>query len=371
MKLLLLVLLSPTIVFSQYKLHIEVTDSTRHKGDTLFLAGSFNGWNPHDVSFRIVPDKTGSYVYENPSKPGMYEFKVTRGSWSNVEVTRTGNQIQNRFLRISGDTSIRIYVGGWDDDFPHQKKPVPSSASKNVKVTDTAFFIPQLDRRRRIWIYLPPGYATSGSSYPVLYMQDGQNLFDNATSGFGEWGVDEFLDSTIGSPKKQYIIVGIDNGPKRLTEYNPYDSKQFGMGEGDKYVDFLVQTLKPFIDQRYRTKPSKKNTAVAGSSMGGLISFYAVLKYADIFGAAGIFSPAFWTASGLDNDIKIKAKKIRSKLFFYAGGKESENMISDMRKVETQVKSLSKSKIVEVIDDDAHHNEAAWRKHFPEFYDWL
>ena len=172
--------------------------------------------------------------------------------------------------------------------------PLPEkvhTASFNVKVMDTAFFMPQLNRTRRIWIYLPPSYRATKIYYPVLYMHDGQNLFDNATSYSGEWGIDEYLDSIFTLGKKEVIVVGIDNGlSKRMNEYNPYSFRQYGKGEGDEYVDFLVKNLKPFIDKHYRTLPGKKDTYIAGSSMGGLISLYAVLKYPAVFGGAGIFS---------------------------------------------------------------------------------
>jgi predicted alpha/beta superfamily hydrolase len=112
--------------------------------------------------------------------------------------------------------------------------------------------------------------------------------------------------------------------------------------------------------------------------MGGLISLYAVMKYPTVFGGAGIFSPAFWTASGLEKDVNKMTKKMRSKLFFYAGGKEGDRMIPDMKKIEADIKALpayrtgrSSAKIYKRIDPDAKHNEAAWRKYFPKFYKWI
>ncbi len=105
--------------------------------------------------------------------------------------------------------------------------------------------------------------------------------------------------------------------------------------------------------------------------MGGLISMYAVIKYPKTFGGAGIFSPAFWTASGIYEDVQQLSKGVRSKLFFYAGGKEGDKMIPDMKRAEALIKQHSRSKVKEVIDIDAKHNETAWRKHFPEFYNWI
>jgi len=202
-------------------------------------------------------------------------------------------------------------------------------------------------------------------------MHDGQNLFDNATSYSGEWGVDEYLDSIFKKGKKEVIVVGIDNGlNKRMNEYNPWEFQNFGKGEGDQYVDFLVKDLKPFIDKHYRTLKNKSNTFIAGSSMGGLISLYAVLKYPQVYGGAGIFSPAFWTASGIDSTVIADAKKVNSKLFFYAGGKEGDSMVPDMKRIEKEIKERSSSRIREKIDEDARHNETAWRKYFPDFYAW-
>jgi len=149
-------------------------------------------------------------------------------------------------------------------------------------------------------------------------MHDGQNLFDEATSGFGEWGIDEYLDSLFLKGGRESIVVGIYNGSnKRMNEYNPYYFAQFGNGEGKEYVDFLVKTLKPYIDKHFHTFTDKENTFIAGSSMGGIISLYAVIKYPLVFGGAGIFSPAFWTADGIDKDVNLLSSKVNSKLFFY------------------------------------------------------
>jgi predicted alpha/beta superfamily hydrolase len=253
-----------------------------------------------------------------------------------------------------------------------QVKDIQHTVSKNVTVIDTAFFIPQLKRTRRVWIYLPESYNASRlKKYPVLYMHDGQNVFDEATSFAGEWGVDEALDS-LTEKTKECIVVAVDNGgDKRMNEYNPYDHKKFGKGEGDKYVDFLVKTLKPFIDKKYRTLKDRPNTFIAGSSMGGLISLYAVLKYPKIFGGAGVFSPAFWVAPALYNEIKKKTGAVNAKVYFMAGGQESETMVQDMLKAFDAMRKLSKSKMTTVIRSEGKHNEATWRKEFPEFYNWM
>ena len=151
-------------------------------------------------------------------------------------------------------------------------------------------------------------------------MHDGQNLFDNATSYSGEWGIDEYLDSIFTLGKKEVIVVGIDNGlSKRMNEYNPYSFRQYGKGEGDEYVDFLVKNLKPFIDKHYRTLPGKKNTYIAGSSMGGLISLYAVLKYPE-FSEEQEYSPRLSGPHRVLTALLFQKQKILMQDYFFMPG---------------------------------------------------
>ncbi len=347
--------------------------SAFHSSASFFITGSFNGWDPGNKEYTFQPGTNGVAVITLMLQAGSYQYKFTRGSWEEVETDANGKNIINRSLILSSDTTIHIEIAGWADDFEQEVFPEKKhTASQNVSIIDTAFYMPQLHRKRRIWLYLPPGYNTSKEMYPVIYMHDGQNLFDNATSFAGEWGVDEYLDSISSSGKKAAIIVGIDNGmAKRMAEYNPYTFQQFGKGEGSQYVDFLVKNLKPFIDKKYRTLKNKQNTFIAGSSMGGLISLYAVLKYPKVFGGAGIFSPAFWTARGIDSMVRSHAASLTSRLFFYAGGKENNSMVPDMKRIVSEIRQYSTSKTKVVIDSEAQHNEASWRKYFPQFYEWL
>jgi len=341
-----------------------------HPSDSgLYIAGSFNGWNPQDKNYHFRKNENGSYFFETRLADGMYEFKITRGSWDKVECKKGGADIQNRFLKLSSDTAIVLDIEEWADRFV--KKPRVSTASKNVRIVDTAFVIPQLKRVRKVWIYLPPGYNNSQKKYPVLYMQDGQNVFDDSTSFAGEWGVDETLDS-IGSHSKEIIVVAVDHGvQKRINEYCPYDMEKFGKGEGGQYVDFLTKTLKPFIDKNYRTKKDKQNTFIAGSSMGGLISMYAVLKYPRVFGGAGVFSPAFWVGPKIFDDIRTKGKQVNSKIYFYCGGQEGESMEPDMTKAFAEMRKVSKSQMACIVRPDGKHTEWVWRQEFPLFYLWM
>ena len=133
-----------------------------------------------------------------------------------------------------------------------------------------------------------------------------------------------------------------------------------------------MKTLKPFIDKNYRTLKDKENSFIAGSSMGGLISLYAVLKYPKVFGGVGIFSPAFWiSGTKIFDGIKKQGKKVNSRIYFYGGKQEGETMVPDMLKAFESMAKVSKSKMTTVIRDDGKHNEARWRIEFPLFYDWI
>ena len=365
---------------AQQKIRIEINSlpANNPPNSTIFIAGNFNSWNPQHKNFQFQKNDKG-YFLEVPLSAGAYEYKITRGGWDKVECTKEGKDIGNRTLNVAADAAVELSVEGWKDLFASSFPPRKSTANKNVRIIDTAFFIPQLNRTRRVWIYLPPSYSSSAKKYPVIYMHDGQNVFDDATSFSGEWGVDEAIDTLV-SKTKESIVVGIDNGgDKRLNEYCPYDfslngiaaNNKSNVGEGGRYVDFLVKTLKPFIDKRYRTLKDSKNTFTAGSSMGGLISMYAVLKYPKVFGGAGVFSPAFWVGPKIFDDIKAKGKKVKAKIYFYAGDEEGETMVPMTIRAFNEMHRLSKSKMATVIRSGGKHNELRWRVEFPLFYEWM
>lgn len=365
--------------FAQHSIRFEISGLPAHHpvASDVFVAGNFNGWNPQHENFKFGRNENGNYFLRVKLASGDYEYKITRGSWDKVECTSAGTDVQNRRLRVSGDTTIVITVEGWKDFYSQVGGSRKNTAGKNVRILDSAFVIPQLQRIRRIWIYLPQDYASTSRRYPVLYLHDGQNVFDDATSFAGEWGVDECMDTM----KQKCIVVAVDNGgSRRLNEYCPYDfslsgpapnNTITGRGEGREYVDFLVQTLKPFIDKHYRTLPGRRHTFIAGSSMGGLISLYAVLRYPQVFGGAGIFSAAFWVGPAIFDDINMRGKKVKSKIWFYAGGAESASMVPDTEKAYELMKKFPASKVKLVIVQEGRHHEWHWRQEFPAFYQWI
>jgi predicted alpha/beta superfamily hydrolase len=242
-----------------------------------------------------------------------------------------------------------------------------STSSKNVTIF--TLHAPELDAVKKIWVYLPPNYNDSRKKFPVIYMPDGQNLFDKSTSYAGEWRIDETLDSL----KAQVIVIGIEHGGnERINELTPYKNEKYGGGRADVYLDFIMHTLKPEIDRRYRTKSDRENTIMFGSSLGGLLSYYALLNYPDIFGKAGIFSPSFWFTKDI-YDLTEYDDSIDAKIYFMAGDSEDTETVPDLDRMEALVQKKIKKKenLHKKIVPDGKHNEALWAKEFADAYLWL
>lgn len=242
-------------------------------------------------------------------------------------------------------------------------------AQQSTATTQVSTFTidaPQLSVSKKIWVYLPKNYEASSKKYPVLYMHDAQNLFDAKTSFSGEWNVDESLDSL----NAQVIVIGIEHGnDKRIDELTPYKNPKHGGGNADAYLDFIIKNLKPEVDKRYRTKTAAKDTAIMGSSLGGLVSYYAVLKYPEIFGKAGIFSPSFWFSDSIYKFTE-NTKKIKSKIYFLCGENESDEMVPDMERMQKLIANKTKH-TTSIIVKGGQHSEKLWREHFVNAYLWL
>ncbi|RED93392.1 alpha/beta hydrolase-fold protein [Marinoscillum furvescens] len=337
----------------------------------IYLAGTLNDWNPASEAHQLQKDDAGNY-YITLNLEGEVAFKFTRGDWNTVESDGYGNDIGNRTYQPSGEDTLKLYIQGWKDLLDGSSSP-NSTRSENVSILKD-FEIPQLGRKRNIWIYLPPNYHQTKTSYPVIYMHDGQNLFDNSTSFSGEWNVDETLNDLFETQNFAAIVVGIDNGGEhRMDEYAPWINTQYGGGEGEAYVDFLVSTLKPHIDAHYRTLTSASNTAIIGSSLGGIISFYAGLKYSNIFGKIGALSPAFWYNPeffGFTDSITPKGPQ---KLYMAAGGDESATVANNMNRIAAtlQTNGWPPSAITKRVHPHQGHNEAYWSAIFKEVISYL
>ena len=260
-----------------------------------------------------------------------------------------------------------------------QAGPHAHTASPQAQVLDTAFFMPQLGRHRRVWLYLPTDYARQPRRrYPVLYLHDGQNVFDAATAYAGEWGVDETLNRlrASGQDPTGCIVVAVDNGGRyRGDEYIPWANPRLKIGgQGAAYVDFLTFTLKPYIDQQYRTRPDAAHTGIAGSSLGGLISVYAALRYPAVFGCVGAFSPAFWVCNdSLRAYVRQHPPAPRTKFYFVAGAKEDSTMLPLMATWRDLLHTagVPAAHLAYHAAPDGEHREWFWQREFAAAYEWL
>lgn len=246
-----------------------------------------------------------------------------------------------------------------------------STASPRVSVQMPPLWHPALPARS-LRIYLPPGYARGADRYPVIYLSDGQNLFDEATGYAGEWGVDETLDA-LAAEGFEAIAVGIDHGgEQRMQELSPWHNPEFGLPMGEGYLAFVVERVKPYVDANYRTRRDPASTAIVGSSMGGLMAHYAVHARPDVFGLAGVLSPSFWFHEAAFNYPQNRPRAATARIFLSMGTAEGADAL---RHVEAMHRLLQRQPAPQNLTlrvvDGGEHNEAAWRALFPDVLRFL
>jgi len=265
-------------------------------------------------------------------------------------------------------------------------------------------YMPQLDRKRTIRIYLPKSYFTSEKKYPVLYMHDGQNLFYPSDATYKKsWRIHETLDKLAEADSKfEWIVVGIDSnsktlGESRVVEYSCHSTykknnhytckkrfKRKGLGgEGEAYLEFIVKTLMPYINDKYKTKTEFENTAMMGSSMGGLISLFASIKYPDIFSKIGALSTAVWFN---EKEIKEALKQCRinpnTRFYLDVGAREeaanrkrgfgyNKYLRQSCEIAEILKTRINENKLKFIIDKKGKHDENAWAIRVCEAFQFL
>ena len=196
---------------AQLTIKITAVPPNTPPGDSIYIAGTFNNWNPGNAAFIVKTQPDGSRQVTLNPPVGSVQFKFTRGSWATVEGNAQGGQLPNRVVPYNGQPRTEeVSILSWEDLAGNN--PGASTAAANVRILSDNFQMPQLGRSRRIWLYLPPDYNSSNKRYPVLYMHDGQNIFDARTSFSGEWRVDEALNSLFDNGDSGVIVVAIDNG---------------------------------------------------------------------------------------------------------------------------------------------------------------
>ncbi|HPJ85614.1 MAG TPA: alpha/beta hydrolase-fold protein [Bacillota bacterium] len=243
-------------------------------------------------------------------------------------------------------------------------------------------------RNKRIRVFLPVDYDYSEERYPVLYMHDGQNLVDPAPFSGYSWDVCQTAERLFNNKlARRIIIVGIDNDPKmRILEYSdslsPWMRKRLDKEmpeeknepEGDIYAGFVTKIVKPFVDSHYRTLPDRLNTGVAGSSCGGNISLYMLCRYPDVYGKAGIFSPAIHVVGkSLFRLLEKTDLPPDTCIYHDMGAKETPfaafTVLRDTKKLQKLLKNkkIHEDGLIHVIDKKATHTELFWQFRFPTF----
>jgi predicted alpha/beta superfamily hydrolase len=229
-----------------------------------------------------------------------------------------------------------------------------------------------LGNTRGIWIYTPPSYDENTTAhFPVVYMQDGQNLFDPATAPFGQtWLAADTMDAAAESGAiTEAIIVGVGNTAARIDEYTPTADMTSGGGKGDFYLRMLVEELKPTIDAAYRTTPDAAHTVIAGSSLGGLLAAYGGVTMADVFGRVGALSPSSWWD---DNALlrivaTVPGKAQRAGKVYVDSGDVNDGAtdVANLAKAYRDVGYVDDVSLKYVLQAGGTHTEAAWAKRLP------
>lgn len=357
-----------------------LNNSSSFIGEPCYLASDVGKWQADGHLVGAIPAQGEriSSVLQGVEE-GELEFKITRGNWKMLSSSTTGELLSPYRVQVRQGVEVEVSIDAWRDEFPL------STASPQVHLLAEDFYFPQLNSHRRIWIYLPKDYRLSDKRYPVLYMHDGQHLFDEATSvgraGPVEWRVDKTIDAAHHSA----IVIGIEHPAHvadREREFLLAPFRDVQEPAGTLYLRDIVEVLKPFVDKNYRTLSDKDHTAMVGSSLGGLLSLYAGALYPQVFGALGVFSPSIWTgkkqlsdffAIKLQEDPKILCGQ---RYYFYVGGKEKRrnrskdetDMRSDVLEFIDRHKKAMCVKMTIDIDEEGKHGALYWQKAFARFY---
>lgn len=360
---LILIFVATLPIYSQEKINVtfRIETTTLSDSDRVFVVGNteeIGNWNPGKVALEKISNKLWQKTLSF-TKGTRIEYKFTKGNWQTEALKDDATVPSNAVLKVEHDTTISLVINNWRDKFNFK---VAGQITGKVEYYKN-FVIDGL-KPRDIIIWLPPNYEKeTNMRYPVLYMHDGQNIFDPRTSSmFIDWQVDETADSLIRNGEiEPIIIVGMNNTDDRSTEYSDTPL-------GRLYMKFIIEKVKPFVDSKYRTLTDAKNTAVAGSSMGGLISMMCAWEHPEVFSKAACFSPAF-KIGNIDYVKKVleySGKKKEISLYIDNGGVDLDAQL--LPGVNEMVSALEKKGFVKdedlfvYIDKTATHNEAAWAK---------
>jgi len=352
------------------RLHLILTTDEEDERP-VFLAGNFNHWMTRDPHFQLEKVGQGVYQFVFPADfvyPDEMQYKFTRGDWSEVEIDAYGNRTSNRSCRQHRGVR-REHVYKWRRNWlPYKQSFLPE-----IHLVSDEFQIPQLNKTRRVWALLPYNYHHTDERFPVLYLQDAQNLFDESAP-YGSWEIDKKLAVMAEYGIGKLIIVAVEHADKdRISEYN-VGQTVLGQGQGKQYIRFLTDTLKPFIDMHFRTLPAREHTGIGGSSMGGLVSIFSGIMYPEVFGRLMVFSPSLWVVPKIKLSFLDLERPQDTRIYLYAGGDESETMVGHVEHFKKRLMKKNYANQLHVrlsINEEGKHNESYWSDEFPKAVEWL
>ena len=361
---------SPDLVPGPVTLIVTVPENTPE--NKVYIYGSFQGWIIEEA-LQLTKISSTQYTITILDVT-QFNYKILCGkNTTYVEVDASGADIPDRNAASSTPT-INITVSKW--------KNVSGATVNGVTYLEENISFAPLNGIRNIWVYLPPDYATNTEKrYPVLYMQDGQNVFSeekySSSVDFpvGSWDAATTLNKMHADGKNVGIVIAIDKAPEYKSEYSPWKNNDFSQsGTGNEYLQAVINNIIPYVNSHYRTLTGPENTAIAGSDMGGLISYYAALKHQSVFGKAGVFSPTFWfNKTELNAYLAAWIKNESSKIYFITGDKEGATMNADAQSFfdATKAKGFTDENIKrEIFKGGVHHN-TSWATQFRRVYAYL
>ncbi len=341
---------------------------------TVFVTGNFQDWDPGDPDFALTPVDDRVHAIDLEFQPGTrIEFRFTRGSWGTAERDPAGREITSRRITVDEGRVHELAVPRWAD----------TEIVRTLTGDVTEHTVDDLLDGRRVWVYLPPGYRESDRTYPVLYMLDGQNVFDVSTSFAGEWRVDETCEEQIAAGAMQpIVVVALDNGgARRVFEYTPSTDARRGIGGGaDAHFTAIVDTLMPWVERSYRVRTGPAATGFAGSSLGGLMALVAALEHDDHFGRIGAISPSLWWDEGVILDRFEQAPKPDVRLWADMGTEEGSDVqgsgayVRDLRELRATLLDegfVEGEDLIVHVDEGGRHHEEAWARRFGDVLRFL
>jgi predicted alpha/beta superfamily hydrolase len=285
------------LMYRKLTLTIRVIPRVLPEGEKVYITGNhqlLGSWRPDAIVLEKQVDGSWSrqFIFRKNTR---LEYKITRGSWKTEAAGESGAVLWNHHLKINKNDVQTINISNWRDLALSRNgnNGEDADTAPGKRITGAVQFHRQVEAKglqpRDIIVWLPPGYEKEPQKrYPVLYLHDGQNMFDPVTSFTGvDWQADETATRLIENGDiREIIMVGIYNTDERLEEYSASPT-------GKLYRQFVSEQLKPFIDQIYRTLPEREYTATIGSSLGGLAAFLLVWEHSEVFSMAGCLSPSF------------------------------------------------------------------------------